>query len=386
MRIATAAGLAVGAGALALGTTGLLGHTSFPFGPMPAPASTQTVEPHTVLKPGTLAGATYQNPVLNGNAADPSVLYSDNSYFLTHTGGSISSGGAFPIETSPDAVHWEAAGHVLTRENAPAWVKPDGKFWAPDFQHVGEKYEVVFTAENRQGQLQVGEATADHAAGPYTAQAQPLVKASDVGVIDPSIFHDARSGENYLLWKVDGNAECRTTPIEIQRMNAAADALVGEPKEILRPELARQGDLLEGPEMFTRPDGQYELMVAANRFGTPSYIEDTAKSPSPMGPFTFEPEPLASNGGGFVGVGHASNVFNAADGSPWLVAHAWEDGAVGPGNGHQRVLVMEPLTWDANGHPQLGPHGHPEAGKQTGPAQRGPVATPPTAPIKVARK
>lgn len=131
-------------------------------------------------------GGLYDNPVIPGGCADPGVLLDGSTYVVTCTSGGAAD--AFPIRTS--------------------------------------KYVAYFTARHTDGKLCLGAATSSSATGPFQDLGQPLVHDATMGMIDATELEDA-SATPYLVWKADGNAVGKATPIYGQKLDTAGTALVG---------------------------------------------------------------------------------------------------------------------------------------------------------------
>ncbi|HEX6835914.1 MAG TPA: family 43 glycosylhydrolase, partial [Polyangia bacterium] len=153
----------------------------------------------------------YANPVIPQGCADPGVVRDGSRWIVACTSGNAAD--AFPLRVSTDLVHWKAMGSILPSAAKPAWAVSD--FWAPEIHRVGAQWVAYFTARGSDGKLAIGTATAPSATGPFTAQASPIVHDANMGLIDATEL-EASDGTKYLLWKEDGNAVGKPTPIHGQ--------------------------------------------------------------------------------------------------------------------------------------------------------------------------
>src|SRR4028119_1063196 len=78
--------------------------------------------------------ATYTNPVLPGDFADPSVTKIGDTYWATATSSEWAP--LFPLLKSKNLVDWELVGHVFP-DKIPDWA--DANFWAPEISHENGK-------------------------------------------------------------------------------------------------------------------------------------------------------------------------------------------------------------------------------------------------------
>ena len=189
------------------------------------------------------AEVTYQNPVIPGDHPDPSIIRVGKDYWATCT--SSAWGPLFPLLHSRDLVIWEQTGAVLNQR--PDWAV--GDFWAPEISEYHGKYFVYFVGRQHDGRLAVAVATAKKPGGPYTDHG-PLVAQAD-GSIDPMPVTDV-DGARYLIWKEDGNSRGQPTPIWAQRLDDDGTKLVGQPRELIRNDVAWEGPLVEGPYILRR--------------------------------------------------------------------------------------------------------------------------------------
>src|SRR5215472_13294068 len=231
-------------------------------------------------------GGLYSNPVIDNDCPDPGVLGDGNQYVLTCTSGGAPN--AYPIYTSPDLASWTQQGHVFPADHKPVWAT--GDFWAPEIHHVGSGYVVYFSARGTDGVLAVGAAAAPSALGPFTDLGHPLVHDASMGLIDASEITDA-NGTPYVLWKEDGNAVGRPTPIHAQQLTADGTALGGAPATLITNDQPWEGNLVEGPFMVEHA-GSYYLFYSGNAYYDARYAVGVAVAPSPTGPFTKAGGPI----------------------------------------------------------------------------------------------
>lgn len=291
----------------------------------------------------TSCGGLYANPVIDSDCADPGVVYDGTQYVMACTSGNAAD--AFLIRVSPDLVHWQSKGHVFPSSEKPAWAKSD--FWAPEIHAVGSGYVAYFTARHQDGQLSIGAATAPSAVGPFADIGHPLLHDAGMGLIDANMYRDP-NGKRYLIWKEDGNAVGKPTPIHGQELAADGLSVVGSPSTLITNDIGWEGSLVEGPWMIDH-DGQYYLFYSANFYASSSYAIGVARSSSPLGPFVKASAPILSSAGQWAGPGHGS-VLDTPAGETWHVYHSWKQGQVGGGAG--RVLLIDRVFW-SGGWPSM---------------------------------
>ena len=102
-------------------------------------------------------------------------------------------------------------------------------------------YFLVYTAEDAQGVLSIGLAKASNVFGPYEDPiGEPIVRNTGkdpLGVIDPTLF--VHEGTSYLLWKDDGNAVEKPTPMSdlVQSLGVQEELVM--PKGLVSHSLVR---------------------------------------------------------------------------------------------------------------------------------------------------
>jgi GH43 family beta-xylosidase len=291
-------------------------------------------------------GGLYANPVIPTDCPDPGVVFDGGQYVLSCTSGDAAD--AFPIYTSPDQVSWTLVGHILPSAAKPAWAASD--FWAPEIHQVGSAWVAYFSARDATTtQLSIGAAYAGSSTGPFTALTAPLVQQTGMGLIDASEFTDT-DGTPYLLWKEDGNAIGKPTPIHAQTLTADGMALAGSDEAtLITNDQAWEGTVTEAPWLI-RHDGTYTLFYSGNSYANATYALGIAQASSPLGPFTKASGPIVVTGGAWVGPGHCS-VLDETDGT-YVIYHAWQVGKVdGPGDG--RMVLVDRVEWGSDGWPTV---------------------------------
>lgn len=286
-----------------------------------------------------MARAGYRNPVLPGFFPDPSVARAGEWFYLVNSSFEFFPG--VPIHRSRDLVHWEALGHVLTRDSQLplASAKPSGGIYAPTLRHHAGTFYLVTTNVSQGGNFLV---SARDPEGPWS---EPVWIPGQRG-IDPSLLFDD-DGQVYLT------STGEPAGIYQSRLDPATGELLSAPRLVWR---GSGGRYPEGPHLY-KIGGRYYLMISEG--GTEyGHMVTIARSSSPWGPF----EPCARNpilthrntdlGQPIQAVGHADLVEDG-DGDWWLVCLA-----IRPQGGYYwhhlgRETFLAPVRWDDEGWPVI---------------------------------
>jgi beta-xylosidase len=301
-------------------------------------------EDSTTSKPRTSAtpAGTFVNPVLDDDTPDPWVLQVGGTFHLYATQGG---GSNVQAATSPDLVHWVPGADALPQLGT--WAQA-GSTWAPEVVQVGGAFVMYYVAhDSRSGKQCIGRATAADATGPFRDEAaRPFVCQPALGgSIDPDAVRGADGGL-YLYWKNDGN--CCGQPVHLwgQQLSGDGSRLSGRATALLTNTKAWQGNLVEAPEMVVH-HGAYVLLYSANNYASADYAIGWASCLGPLGPCTDQSDQrLVASSTVAAGPGHCAPV-TLADGSTWLLFHAWRPDGIGttyPG----RQVWLEPVTWDGS--------------------------------------
>ena len=324
--------------------------------------------------------ATYQNPVLDADFPDPSVLLAPDGYYYAYATQTKRAGQVlnFQVARSRDLVEWEYLGEALP--NKPAWAATSQRFWAPDVsRHPDGRYLFYYSAQPNDpaAGLCLGVAVAQHPAGPFVDSGQPLL-AGGPGFenIDPMRFVEPETGRQLLFWGSGFG------PLRVREL--AADGLgfapCSEAAIVVAPRSADDavpyGHLIEGSWVHYRagwyylfysgdnccgPDARYAVLVARARHATGPY-ETLAQVSGTAGTILTE-------NARWLAPGHNSLLTDAA-GQDWLLYHAIDReqptfDAINDEQGHsRRVMLLDKVTYDEQGWPHVGT---PSMGPQPAP-------------------
>jgi xylan 1,4-beta-xylosidase len=291
----------------------------------------------------TAAGEiTYQNPVLPGDFADPSVVRVGEDYWATATSSEWAP--LFPLLHSTNLVDWEIRGHVFP-DHLPDWA--EAHFWAPEIEYEAGTYYIYYTAKKKGGNLCVGVASATNPTGPYT-DLGPLV-CQEVGSIDGFAIRDER-GDLFLIWKEDGNSRGLPTPMWGQRMNDARTELLGEPFELFRNEPnSWEGGLVEGAYILRQGDYYYCFYSGDACCGRGcTYGVGVARATGLQGPWEkHSANPIMKQNEEWKCAGHGS-VVTDPQGEHYFLYHAYStEGGVYTG----REGLLDKIHWGDDGWP-----------------------------------
>jgi len=270
------------------------------------------------------SGFTYQNPLIPGNLADPSVVLHEGVYYLYPTG-EVNGDNGTRVYTSTNLMQWQR-GPVVFRPGPP-------HVWAPDVWRDPDsgRFFLYYTVSKT-----VGVALADGPLGPF----QEVAKFAD-NAIDAHLFRDD-DGKLYLYY-----VQLPGFRIMVQPMKSPTQK-DGDPKQILHPEAdweKRAGQVTEGPWMI-KHDRRYYLLYSGSGADTPDYAVGCATADDPTGPFTRAlHNPIIQRGNGVFGPGHGCAVKDA-QGQWWHIYHQKESARIE----WRRFIAMDRLWFDEDGN------------------------------------
>lgn len=267
--------------------------------------------------------ATYRNPVIAGNLADPAVILHDGVYYLYATG-DVEGDHGCRVFTSTNLVDWQR-GPVVFRPGQP-------HVWAPDVWRdpASGRFYLYYTVNQT-----VGVAEGEGPLGPFTIRKKFFEQA-----IDAHLFRDD-DGKLFLYY-----VQFPGFRISVQAMSSPTERS-GEPKVILQPESdweKRSGHVTEGPWMI-KHQGRYYLIYSGSGADTPNYAVGYATADNPMGPFTRAAEnPIIQRSEGLFGPGHGCAIRDG-EGKWWHVYHQKRTERVE----WDRFICVDPMWFDAEG-------------------------------------
>ncbi|MBN2683739.1 MAG: family 43 glycosylhydrolase [Pontiellaceae bacterium] len=289
------------------------------------------------------------NPALAGYYADPDVLYShftERYYIYPTTDGFDGwSGTYFKAFSSPDLVHWSDECIILDLEEDVEWA--DRNAWAPciiEKEIGGEyKYFYYFTAAQK-----IGVAEADHPAGPFKDSGSALIDFKPEGVsggqeIDPEVFHDPKSGKDYLYW---GNGY-----LAMAELNYDMKSIKKSTIKVMTPDRTFR----EGVTVFFRDDVYYFLW-SEDDTRSPNYRVRYAVAKSPTGPLTIPRDNLViarRDSEGIYGTGHNSVIQVPGKDEWYIVYHRFnypKGITMGDSAGFHREVCIDKMEFDDAGH------------------------------------
>lgn len=244
--------------------------------------------------------------------ADPTIFYSDGTYYLYGTTtGNIANGDGFLVYTSSDLQKWsepKGAQNGLALKKGDSY--GDKGFWAPQILKYNNKFYMIYTANEN-----IAIASSDSPLGPFKNESKkPVFETGNQ--IDPFIFID-EDGKKYLYFVrlTNGNR------IFVAELNGDLQSIKTETlKECISGTLPWENTqntnwpVTEGPTVV-KHDGLYYLIYSANDFRNPDYAVGYATSQSPFGPWEkSSSSPIISKkNAGYNGVGHGDIFWDKAN-------------------------------------------------------------------------
>lgn len=312
---------------------------------------------------------TYDNPVVDHNCPDPSVL--DNrardGYFYAYSTRNRVEGATYeiPVYRSQDLVNWELVGAAFDAESRPSW-EPKGALWAPDMNYIAGKY-VLYYALGVWGdhdRSASGVAVSDSPTGPFKDLGM-IVGMENTGVgnsIDPNFFEDT-DGRKYLYW---GSLSHRTDQ-EVGRKSGLYVVELSDDGLSVKPgsePVKVAGDRMEGTYVHKR--GKYYYLFASEgsccEGSKSTYHIIVGRSESPMGPFVSRSgkSMIAGDEGiydeviltkdvdeVFCGPGHNGEIVTDDKGRDWMPYHTyWKENEY-----KGRCMNLDQVLWTKDGWP-----------------------------------
>lgn len=163
----------------------------------------------TSLRLPSLTLAAGVGPAVTTNFPDPCLAFENGTWYAFSTQSQKIN---VQLASTPDFTSWTLHTGFDALPKLPAWARlpPDGAVWAPDVNQRPDGSWVMYFAAvgvDHPRKHCVAAATSPNVTGPYTPHQGTLVcDLPEGGNIDPNLFRDPVNGNNYLIYKVDGNA------------------------------------------------------------------------------------------------------------------------------------------------------------------------------------
>lgn len=258
----------------------------------------------------------FNNPVIQGDMADPTVIRIGDVYYAAGTSSEWAP--FYPVFESKDLINWKQTGHIFN--NKPDWTS--NSFWAPElYHHKNGKVYCYYTARRESDNVSyIGVAISDTPTGEFVDHGLLIEYGTEA--IDAFIYDD--NGQLYITWKAYGLDK---RPIEIVGSKLSEDGLKleGEVFSLLKDD---EGVGMEGQYHFKQDDYYYLVYAAHGCCGPGSdYDVYVARSKSFRGPYEkYEGNPILHGGGGdFISSGHGTGV-TTPDGRMYFMCHAYLEG------------------------------------------------------------
>lgn len=267
----------------------------------------------------------YENPILFGEHADPSILLDGEDYFMVFSS-CFGNDGLMQMWHSTDLIGWEPLYYVLDSsivQNA----------WAPELVKYKDTF-YIYNYSPEKGCFVT--TTKDIRKGNWSAP----VFLENVEGIDPGHVTDTE-GKRFLI--MSGN---RLYPLSEDGMRVTGPGIKICDEWKIPDEIDVEGSFPEGPKFFKR-NGYYYLTIAqggtvgpATSHGTVSYRSKDLLGPYELSPYTpvIHTESKREK---WWSKGH-STVFRGKDGNWYMVYHAIENGNRYAG----RICLLMPVVWD----------------------------------------
>lgn len=257
---------------------------------------------------------TYENPVIRGDLADPTIIRIGKTYYATGTSSEWAP--YYPMFKSKDLINWKQTGHIFNKQ--PEWTL--SSFWAPELFYYNNKVYAYYTARDKNGVSYIGVATADNPEKEFTDHG--LLVEFGKEAIDAFVMED--NGDLYITWKAYGLDK---RPIELlcNKMSKDGLRLEGEPFTLLRDD---DHTLMEGQCWFKKGDYYYLMYSTNNCCGPKSdYQVYVARSKNLKGPYEkYGGNPILTGSNDILSCGHGT-MTTTPDGRMFYLCHAYFTGS-----------------------------------------------------------
>jgi GH43 family beta-xylosidase len=318
-------------------------------------------KPSDGMERGESEPCVFENPI--GAGADPWVFKKDGNYYF-----SKSQGGAIYVSKSANLTE------VLS-DLQKVWQQPEqgwnaSNLWAPELHFLQGDWYIYYTAgesgppyiHQRSGVLK---AVTDDPLGKYEDKGmlytgdyiqtgEENTWAIDLTVLD-------LNDQLYAIWsgwKVNKDDHRTPQHLYIAEMEnpwtiKSNRVKISSPEEPW--EAGTELAINEGPQILKNKEGEVFIIYSASESWLPSYnlglLRLKDKKADPMNPDSWVKDGSVFQGKGEVyGVGHASYTTSPDENENWILYHT----KVSSEPGWNRVVHMQPFSWNDDGTPDFG--------------------------------
>ena len=324
-----------------------------------------------------LSGLAHDEPIYDGDFADPSALPTGNTlYFYASSSQrskydpganvpvvALSRGDGFTGKYLGDALpkvpSWTVSGYQWGPD---VWARPNGTYVlyysTPATVPLGclakpPAHGCVKTVNGETNAECISRATASSATGPFVDNSTSafICPLDQGGAIDPAVFVDS-SGTPWLLWKSDGDCCDEPTSIYSQQLSSDGLSTAGPPHRLIGATQPWEDHLVEAPTMIQDHD-HFWLFYSGSLWGHRTYGIGIARCNSVVGPCTkpLDHSWVASRSDGVSDQGPGGEDFYQTGSIVWMVHHGLAPGQTG--NSAQRRLYVDLVAFPTGGLPHL---------------------------------
>jgi Glycosyl hydrolases family 43 len=325
------------------------------------------------LQLNILAGLDHDEPIYDGDFADPSALAVSNTLYFYASSSSPSTydhganvpvialsrgdgfAGRFLGDALPKVPSWTVSGYQWGPD---VWERPDGTYVmyysTPATVPLGclatpPTTGCVKTTHGETNAECISRATSSSPTGPFVDNSTSafICPLDDGGAIDPSVFV-ASDGTPWLLWKSDGDCCDEATYIYTQQLSSDGLSTAGSPHQLLGATQPWEDKLVEAPTMI-QDDNHYWLFYSGSLWGHKTYGIGIASCQSVTGPCTkpLDHAWVSSDADGVHDQGPGGEEFYETGSIVWMVHHGLAPGQTG--NSAQRRLYVDLVAFPTGG-------------------------------------
>jgi hypothetical protein len=324
-----------------------------------------------------LAGLGHDEPIYDGDFADPSALAVSSTLYFYASSSSPSKydrGANVPVMalSRGDGFAGRFLGDALPK--VPSWTV-SGYQWGPDVWERPDSSYVMYystpatvplgclatppstgcvkTTHGETNAECISRATSASPTGPFVDNSTSafICPLDEGGAIDPSVFV-ASDGVPWLLWKSDGDCCDEATSIYTQQLSSDGLSTVGPPHRLLGATQPWEDKLVEAPTMI-QDNNHIWLFYSGSLWGHKTYGIGIASCESVTGPCTkpLDHAWVSSDADGVSDQGPGGEEFYETGSIVWMVHHGLAPGETG--NNAQRRLYVDLVAFPPGQLPHL---------------------------------